>query len=94
MRFIRWQTIHMKCLVLFSLQNKGEIWMMSAWKIARCYKDIYSFIHINQTSFWADTYFSSSESWMQLENAYASKEWTDESVIHYMKAEASGWPSG
>ena len=49
--------------------------MSSALKIARRYKDIYSFIHINRTTFWADTYFSGSESRMQLENAYASKEW-------------------
>ena len=49
--------------------------MSSALKVARRYKDIYSFIHINRTTFWADTYFSGSESRMQLQNAYASKEW-------------------
>ena len=49
--------------------------MSSALKIARRYKDIYSFIHVNRTTFWADTYFSGSESRMQLENSYSSKEW-------------------
>ena len=56
--------------------------MSSALKIARLYKDINNFIHINRTTFWADTYyFSGSESQMQLENAYAIKEWQIESVI-------------
>ena len=55
--------------------------MSSALKIARRYKDINSFIHINRTTFWADTYFSGIESRMQVENAYASKEWQKESVI-------------
>ena len=49
--------------------------MSPALKNARGYKDINSFIHINRTTFWAETYFSGSESQMQLENAYASKEW-------------------
>ena len=48
--------------------------MLSALQIARRYKDINSFVHINRTTFCADTYFSDSESRMQLENAYASKE--------------------
>ena len=54
--------------------------MSSALKIARHYKDINSFIHINQTTFWADKYFSGNESRMQLENAYASKEWQNQSL--------------
>ena len=49
--------------------------MSSALKIAWHYKDICSFIHINWTTFWVVKYFNGSESWMQLENAYASKEW-------------------
>ena len=42
MRFIRWQIIHIKCLVWFSLQNKGEFWMLPALKIVQPYKDINS----------------------------------------------------
>ena len=36
--------------------------MSSALKIAQSYKDIYSFIHVNRTTFSVDTYFSGSES--------------------------------
>ena len=64
MRFIRWQINHIKCFVWFSLQNKREFRMSSALKNARRYKDINSFIHINRTTFSAETYFSGSESRM------------------------------
>ena len=48
--------------------------MPSALKFARRYKDITSIrLHFE--------HFSGSESRMQLENAYASKEWQIESVI-------------
>ena len=50
MRFIRWQIVHMKCLVWFSLQNNGEFWMSSALKFARRYKDITSIgLHFERT---------------------------------------------